>query len=69
MDKIVKYELKLSIPSSQASQHLKKFENFIYKAINQGQGMKQTDVVSINCLLYTSPSPRDAHESRMPSSA
>ena len=25
----------------------------------------QTDI----CLLYTSPSPRDAHESRMPSSA
>ena len=24
---------------------------------------------SIICLLYTSPSPRDAHESRMPSSA
>ena len=24
---------------------------------------------SNNCLLYTSPSPRDAHESRMPSSA
>ena len=24
---------------------------------------------SIGCLLYTSPSPRDAHESRMPSSA
>ena len=24
---------------------------------------------SMNCLLYTSPSPRDAHESRMPSSA
>ena len=23
----------------------------------------------IICLLYTSPSPRDAHESRMPSSA
>ena len=23
----------------------------------------------IFCLLYTSPSPRDAHESRMPSSA
>ena len=22
-----------------------------------------------NCLLYTSPSPRDAHQSRMPSSA
>ena len=26
-------------------------------------------VVSTACLLYTSPSPRDAHESRMPSSA
>ena len=26
-------------------------------------------VVINNCLLYTSPSPRDAHESRMPSSA
>ena len=25
--------------------------------------------VCIYCLLYTSPSPRDAHESRMPSSA
>ena len=25
--------------------------------------------VSTTCLLYTSPSPRDAHESRMPSSA
>ena len=24
---------------------------------------------SNTCLLYTSPSPRDAHESRMPSSA
>ena len=24
---------------------------------------------SCGCLLYTSPSPRDAHESRMPSSA
>ena len=25
--------------------------------------------IPCNCLLYTSPSPRDAHESRMPSSA
>ena len=30
----------------------------------------EIDDVTINpCLLYTSPSPRDAHESRMPSSA
>ena len=27
------------------------------------------DNVASFCLLYTSPSPRDAHESRMPSSA
>ena len=27
------------------------------------------DRYGITCLLYTSPSPRDAHESRMPSSA
>ena len=27
------------------------------------------DVVTITCLLYTSPSPRDVEESRMPSSA
>ena len=26
-------------------------------------------IAYIPCLLYTSPSPRDAHESRMPSSA
>ena len=31
----------------------------------------QTNVYgeTVGCLLYTSPSPRDAHESRMPSSA
>ena len=26
-------------------------------------------ILYYRCLLYTSPSPRDAHESRMPSSA
>ena len=29
----------------------------------------QQDTRFGTCLLYTSPSPRDAHESRMPSSA
>ena len=28
-----------------------------------------TDSVTENCLLYTSPSPRDKRQSRMPSSA
>ena len=33
-----------------------------------GDGVK-VHVKVRDCLLYTSPSPRDAHESRMPSSA
>ena len=35
----------------------------IERAIKKGTGELE------GCLLYTSPSPRDAHESRMPSSA
>ena len=36
------------------------------------KGLLSVNAVNIRdytCLLYTSPSPRDAHESRMPSSA
>ena len=33
------------------------------------EGVYVSGGVMSNCLLYTSPSPRDAHESRMPSSA
>ena len=33
-------------------------------------GDKETELLKVNsCLLYTSPSPRDVEESRMPSSA
>ena len=32
-------------------------------------GLNYIDTYHRSCLLYTSPSPRDAHESRMPSSA
>ena len=38
------------------------FEQSNYYFDNQQQTLK-------NCLLYTSPSPRDVEESRMPSSA
>ena len=34
-----------------------------------GQGLKKLSDVFVTCLLYTSPSPRDATLSRMPSSA
>ena len=30
---------------------------------------QMADILTINCLLYTSPSPRDLTRSRMPSSA
>ena len=35
---------------------------------NNGTG-KSTILDALTCLLYTSPSPRDVEESRMPSSA
>ena len=36
---------------------------FVFKATNN------SNVLGTTCLLYTSPSPRDVEESRMPSSA
>ena len=36
---------------------------------NNYEETKDSDVIIITCLLYTSPSPRDATLSRMPSSA
>ena len=45
MDKIVKYEVKLSVPQNQVPQHQKKFENILHTAINKG--LKGTDVVTV----------------------
>ena len=39
------------------------------KALNEIEDFLIQSDVGVACLLYTSPSPRDAHESRMPSSA
>jgi hypothetical protein len=50
IEKIIKYEIKMSVPSSQVSSHQKKFENLLHKAINTGQGMKQTNIVSVEML-------------------
>ena len=36
---------------------------------SRGEVTKPETINYRTCLLYTSPSPRDAHESRMPSSA
>jgi len=47
---------------------------FGVQAYSKSQAQKsiedlQTEVIAKGCLLYTSPSPRDVEESRMPSSA
>ena len=34
-----------------------------------GHSLGDTDIAAVACLLYTSPSPRDKRQSRMPSSA
>ena len=36
---------------------------------DSGEGARETATTSKDCLLYTSPSPRDQRGSRMPSSA
>ena len=40
-----------------------------YRAHDENNTFKVGDAVRIICLLYTSPSPRDKRQSRMPSSA
>ena len=42
---------------------IKEFETLVEKVKLQHGG------ISVSCLLYTSPSPRDKRQSRMPSSA
>ena len=44
------------------------FNAFVANRVNKNGDVVDTET-AIACLLYTSPSPRDAHESRMPSSA
>ena len=44
-------------------------EKLVDKGISFQREGKHKDAIVYFCLLYTSPSPRDAHESRMPSSA
>ena len=45
------------------------FKDSEYKDLGVEISSNETEILSKACLLYTSPSPRDAHESRMPSSA
>ena len=48
MDKIIKMEIKMSVPQDQVSGFPKKFENLIYSTINKS--MKNHDVVSVKVI-------------------
>ena len=52
--------------------HIIKEDDFISLAVKHTDAKNLTDeleIVARTCLLYTSPSPRDKRQSRMPSSA
>ena len=71
-DKIIKYfPDKFKFLNQKAYLTLLLSNNKKIKVLNQKfrKKNKHTDVLSFPCLLYTSPSPRDVEESRMPSSA
>ena len=70
-ERTVHGENKMQI-SAEGLSLIKKFEGC--PVDQDGNCYAYQDVVGVwtiayGCLLYTSPSPRDAHESRMPSSA
>ena len=49
---------------------VKKTDNYkIYLRGDKRYAVQDSSGKPVNCLLYTSPSPRDVEESRMPSSA
>ena len=59
----------VNVPLSQLPERVHEIdpERDIYIICHSGG--RSAQAVEYVCLLYTSPSPRDAHESRMPSSA
>ena len=77
LDKINSPKDLRSIPKEELGEVCKELRTYITDTINEIGGhlaptlgaVEITTAVHYVCLLYTSPSPRDAHESRMPSSA
>ena len=63
--------------ANNAYDRLFRSDTLIKSDLTEKQEIHSNGLMSVNfypplhesCLLYTSPSPRDAHESRMPSSA
>ena len=71
---IIKTDKKEIIISKPAVTEMKTKDSSIFQVVADSYEEKELEVQifsdeDISCLLYTSPSPRDAHESRMPSSA
>src|SRR5674476_617317 len=56
-------------PSSRASGDSCRRGSRVWLWVGASRGYIQDMAKSYNCLLYTSPSPRDRQKSRMPSSA
>ena len=75
--RVVKHETSQTLESSTEFSVMEKlsekelqegaFSEFRFKVFEAGDG--HGDGFTFNCLLYTSPSPRDRQKSRMPSSA
>ena len=61
----------LTVRDLKAAKGKRKFTQVTANSVDEAEAAEKAgfDMIISNCLLYTSPSPRDAHESRMPSSA
>ena len=63
------WKVKLRVAVDKAIWTSINYEEFLQKMQLAGYEVRQGKHLSFRCLLSTSPSPRDAHEYRMPSSA
>ena len=67
--KLFKGKAKIAITGNVIFQIIKANQETITGECNRTYTLEHEDQIDIFCLLYTSPSPRDVEESRMPSSA
>ena len=67
IDTIKDYDIEEAIELLKSAPKVK-FNESVDVSVNLGIDASKSDQ-GVSCLLYTSPSPRDVEESRMPSSA
>ena len=69
MKDLIKFELSVLIEKNKPTNE-RKLTAEIENLLSKNSQLREINLVQFkNCLLYTSPSPRDATLSRMPSSA